>query len=273
MFFIKKIIAVFAFGLWMSTGALAQGLIQYLPEKTEKGLSREQHKYLDFAMSSPFAKSFRLATVDVSQFERSRVNFNFNNNVFGAEKLNRQVPFDPERRSWIGEFPNMAGAVHVVTKGDDLVGMIQIEDLAFLIRPLGEGLHAIVEWDMTAEEGCRTPAGERFEFRGGTDSAKYKHFSHPDLDGKTQREGRNVMTTGECNIRVLVAYTDDVDDAVADILMDIINMVNLANTGYANSATGADNFEMSIELAVAYEVNYAETGDIDDDLDWYYRYG
>ncbi|MBK9018040.1 MAG: T9SS type A sorting domain-containing protein [Saprospiraceae bacterium] len=265
---IKKATILLVLVLWAVAGLFGQKLIEYLPVAAKKGLDKKQSHYYEVAKSWRFATGSRLATVDVRQFLNDTVVFNFNNATFTAVKQQRHTPFDLERKSWVGKFVGIGGEVHVVFKENEMVGFVQFDDFAFLIRPLGKGIHAVLDWDMTMDDGCKTPDTESFEFQGDTDAAKRKQYDLPDLRQKDQSKLQpGQAATGECNVRVLVAYTDDVDAAVPDVLMDIVNMVNLANTGYINSSTGADAFEMSMELATAFEVNYAETSDIDDDLD------
>ena len=86
---------------------------------------------------------------------------------------------------------------------------------------------------------------------------------HPDLvqENDLPENASSFMATGECNIRVMVVYTHNADAARADILSDINNLINVANTGYANSGLAMD-----IELAAAYEVFYNEQ-DLDTSLD------
>lgn len=267
-----KLIITITLGLVLLIGGVqAQELINYLPEAAKARMTDSQKHFYEKAMDSPFAKGAVLATINIKMFEENTVVFNYKGVPYTANKMMHRsgVP-SATRISWIGQLDGWNGQAHIVYRKSEnmVVGMIEAEHTTFLIRPLGDGLHAIVDWDMTMEEGCQVPDGRGFEYRGSNPAVKGSDYDHPDIIAANAGSSNGGRATGECNVRVLVAYTDDVDANVADILMDVNNMVNLANTGYENSeAAPGGAISMRVELAVAYEVAYAETGNMDTDLD------
>lgn len=266
---LTTITALFSIALLHST-VEAQKLINYLPEGYESQLTPQQQHYLDKALDSRFARGFKLATIDLSYFEQEVVVFHYNDVPYTAIKEPRRGVPSQTRISWIGRLEGWNGMAHIVyNKADNMVvGMIEAEHVVFLIRPLGDGIHAIVDWDMTAEEGCQVPDGRDYEYQGANPAVQGENFGNSDIMAANESNGDGGRATGECNVRVLVAYSDDVDANVADILMDINNMVNLANTGYMNSESSPGGaISMRIELAMAYEVSYVESGDMQTDLD------
>ena len=249
--------------------SMAQPVINYLPESAWSKMSDKQQHYFDKAMDSHFATEAQLATINTDVFNMNTIVFHYQGIPLTVHRdLRREQSIGISRISWIGNVEGYNGQVHMVynRSGKTVVGMIEAEHLTFLIRPLGEGLHAIVGWDMTQEEGCMVP-DNGFDYRGDNVATPDMTFGNQDVINAQESSGARV--TGECNVRVLCPYTDDVDAAVADILSDINNMVNIANTGYMNSeASPGGSISMRIELAAAYEVAYNETGTtINDDLD------
>lgn len=242
----------------------AQQLLNYLPNTTT--LSSSQKHYLDEATSWPVTGDWYLATVGFDLLGGSTVNFNLPQGlVLPAHRVERNnIASDGTRRAWIGEFPGAAGNAHLVYKSDDLelVAHVQFEDVAFMVRPLGGGLHAVLEIDLSMEEGCMTTDENATGSGIGRDGLEtYVDLSNTDVQ-ESLVETRSMRATGECSVRVLVAYTAATAAAVTDILSDIINMTNTANTGYANS-----NIAYQIELAGAYQIVYTGSGDIEVDRD------
>jgi hypothetical protein len=241
----------------------AQSVINYLPESTMSKMTSTQKHYLDQAMKSRFATDVKLATIEMELLEQNLLVFNYNDIPYTAHKnVRREGVRSLTRISWIGDVEGWNGQVHLVyNKSKKTVsGLIEAESVAFVITPLGDGLHAIIGWDMIQEEGCETP-DNGFDYRGDNPAVKGDDYGNADLINSAEAAG--ARATGECNIRVLIAYTDDVDANRVDILSDIYGMINTANTGYNNSS----GVVFSIELAVAYEVSYVETGNMNTDLD------
>ena len=259
-----QIFTLLLLSISLSVGSVtAQSVINYLPESAMSKMTSSQKHYLDRAMESPFATDFNLATIDIDLFEEDVLVFNYNDVPYTVHKdLRREGVRSLTRLSWIGDVEGWNGQAHLVynRSKETVSGLVEAESVAFVVTPLGDGLHAIIGWDMIQEEGCQTPNSE-FEFRGDEKAVQGDTYGNTDLINSVEATG--ARATGECNIRVLVAYTDDVDANRVDILSDIYGMINTANTGYNNSS----GVTFSIELAMAYEVSYAETGDMGLDLD------
>jgi len=270
--FLKRSKRAFKIKLWAFafccclTYTCGAQLINYLPEQAKSTMTKSQRHYFDVAMSWPYSIQARLATINIEQLKENTIFLNYDKETYVSQKYELPTKFDGVRHSWIGNVFGLNGSVHIVYKRDEVVGLIELENKAFLIRPLGEGLHAIIDWDLSMDDGCMTTSGR--PSTKNSNPVEKQRLDNLMLEDKIElpSKSNSASSTGECNIRVLVAYTDDADQAVTDILMDITNMVNLANTGAINSSGTGSPIDWSIELAVAYEVNYNETGDMDVDL-------
>lgn len=242
-------------------------LIDYFSEQQIGKMTAKQQHYYKEVLANPFVQQTKFARINTEALKESIISFSYYGNQFKAIKDKSRTSFDLIRRSWIGRIEGVNGMAHFVVKGDMVVGHVSIEGEVFSIQPLGEGLHVIADIDMTRKEGCLTEKAAKQKAEKGHDADQ--HFGIPDLINKSsKKQGKQLMSsTGECNIRVLVAYTSAARGVFPDILMEITNLINLANTGFRNSSGTGANIDMSIELAVAYEISYTESGNLGTDRD------
>ena len=215
-------------------------------------LTNEQQRYFDVVLQEPTTVKARVAFFS---------NQNVNNSILklplpdGREILaERQEQFDrAQNRSWIGRCLNTSGEIHLVQNGDMLTGHLEIEGQIITIRPLTGGMHAVIEYDGSQQPPCEARKVDP------------EHENQPGSVPKNLPE--DVMfvpasseatepNTGNCRIRLIVAYTTAVGSALADPNATIINAIDLANTGYANSGVNH-----RVELARSYETTYTEHSD------------
>lgn len=163
--------------------------------------------------------------------------------------------------SWFGsvdEYPR--SSVNIVANGDMVSANFRFGGDLYSIWPLGEGLHA---W--THEDGSR--------FMDHNEDSYKQLPTYDMINGPQERRhdngevekyvpsGREILEEGfrggapDCKIRLLVAFTDDVDAANADPR----GQIQLAIDNYNNSSTNSEvNFD--VEPARIVEVSYAESG-------------
>ncbi len=114
-------------------------------------LSGEQSENLDRLRSDPATATVRLVRI---AFELARTADELNFNVVPEEAASMsKIRIDeraPDDYSWFGGNPATAGDAALVVKGDDMVGTIRCAGRLYRIRPLGDGLHAVVEVDESA---------------------------------------------------------------------------------------------------------------------------
>lgn len=263
-----KNVLLFTIVLSYSSGLFAQRqLVEYMPDQQIQELDRQQLLYLEEIKSWEGVIKFRFARIQFESLLGEALLISHNGRDYLFRKTDRKEHQDPLKKSWIGKQDFLETDVHLAWKNDLMVGLVELGEESLLIRPLGNGLHAIVEWDMTIDEGCQaTP-----EARPDRPNAEVpiRPLNEDQQWREKQVSNRAVVgsSTGECNVRVLVAYTTAAKAALPDILLDINNLINIANTGYINSSNTGANINMSIELAAAFEVAYTESGDLQTDLD------
>lgn len=226
-----------------------------------EALSESQQHFLTMAMQSDLHRSYSLATVNESNFNSDVLTINLPNGLIYEfiKDLSRDASYG-KRNLWIGTGDDGSWKVHFVWHERSVTGHIAIDDIAYVIRDLSEGLVAVIEVDLFADDGCLTSNEvDKEEIR----DERPLNTDHPDLQNTNEKNGipPALFGTGECKVRVLVTYTSSADAAFTDMLSEIINQVAIANTGYINSGTG-----FQIELAACYMNNYTESGSSSTDL-------
>ena len=137
-----------------------------------------------------------------------------------------------------------------VVHGKNVTATISTEKGVYQVRPLGDGMHAIVKIDYAKMPDEHPPSFKEIEKKTPPPPAPR------DVLSDTGAKADAVAT-----FRVLVAYTPAVNAAVADIqgLIDIA--IQETNQGFANSLVNA-----KAVLAHTHQVNYVESGSFDTDL-------
>ena len=239
----------------------AQGV--FAPVESTVMLDEQQQHYLTTAQGWIGTGGYDFVQINMDAFDSDRLLINYQGLQLESFRAKLKGANDLSRKSWIGGFVGANGYVNLVyNKGNDLVtGQVQFEDISFLVVPLGDGLHALIRMDMSADELCATSM-ENGAPSGITKEQMEKHLNKadPDLQQAMSSPPVGSKATGECSIRVLVVYTTATAGAVADILSSILTMVNSSNISYANNQM---SLTYSIELAAAYETSYTAVSNIE----------
>ncbi len=147
---------------------------------------------------------------------------------------------------WKAEDENAHIAAIFVINGDMVTGTIQQGNHVYYIYPLGEGMHFIQSHSEVETEGCGMTVP-------GNGEHIHNHAHEHEIKIQDDEEPES-YAGGECKIRLLVAYTNAVDAAAADILSTIELYIAQYNTANANSEV-----DHELELARAVEVFYTES--------------
>ncbi len=173
-----------------------------------------------------------------------------------------EEPMAGNRSVLVGNLEGMSGSVILAPSAAQglLTGTVFLPDKTYAIHSLTGGLFSISEFHEDDEQAeCTTKDDDHVPFlRKGRISTPIDN----NLDGFQEEEmpvaagfERAAAATGECQIRVLVAYTSTVADVVADPLGLIFNAIAQTNQAYANSGIGH-----RIELARVYETTFNDAG-------------
>ena len=204
-------------------------LFNYVKNPT---LSPRQLHFLQGIAKNPVNISVRLVTINQELFEGAapiRLNFDGLAETGSGEITIRQVEFDRRGtaeysgRGSVDGWP-LAGANFVYDKGF-VHGSITMSDVLYGIAPIGEGLHVLIKKSPSQfqEEGCR-----KIERQTGESPA-------PEKSPFLKTQGEQITAVGDCRIRLLVAFTDDVLAAHANPRGEIQLATDTYNTANQNS--------------------------------------
>ena len=148
--------------------------------------------------------------------------------------------------NWTGHTPDAdyTNAVFVV-KGDQITGNVTVGDRFFIVRPVDDGVHRIVELDRSRFPDELEP-GE------------------PDLDIQDQEGSLAPLPSMHETpvIDVMVVYNDAAEQGSSDINAEIALAVLETNVSYRNSG-----INQRIRLVHSEEVNYTQSGNLQTDRD------
>ncbi|MGB6036157.1 MAG: T9SS type A sorting domain-containing protein [Cryomorphaceae bacterium] len=243
--------------LLFGNGAEAQrSVIQVL--QSPPSLSESQEHYLKVQTDEAAYRKHQIVQIDLEATQEALVTLN----VFGTTHTLQRYHVDQRsftKYSWFGRSTTDRNSSAVlVVNGDMVTGFFTLDMVRYMLYPLGDGLHAFIETDMSA-----FPADE--SERAYEDMLVPQDVEEPKDAGLDPYVGSgtgDAKSSANCSIRYLIAYTDDVDATLADVnsfiqgCVDDHNAVNDLSQGFHR-----------VELARSVRVVYGETGDDIVDLD------
>lgn len=210
-------------------------------------LDQEQQHYLRTITDNPINEQIKFVEINMDALEEERLNFNpFPNEKYEVQKVDRGQN-SHSLTSWCGQiigYEYGGGDVNMVKAGEELVGHFTVDDRIYAITHIGNGLHVLYEVN-----SANAPAEDCYSHNLSTNGVKEKRpvITDPDYVNNLSEE----KSSGDCKIRVLVGFTPAAEAQFTNILAQINNLINLANSAYNY---GDVNF--NIELAYAYRVSY-----------------
>ena len=209
----------------------------------------DQYIHHEFIIINPAA--FKQETLFIPMFEGELM----------AASSNRIVERAKDDISWMGTFADHErSSCNLVLNGTMVSANFRFDGDLYSIWPLGEGLHVL-----THEDGSKFQDHNEAEYKSlpsydMKNGIQERHFDGggkeryiPSFETSDEQFGRG--GAADCKIRLLVAYTDDVDAANADPRGQIQLAIDNYNASSANSGV---NYE--VEPARIVEVGYAESG-------------
>ncbi len=239
-------------------------------------LDAEQSAMLQNLTEHKTTKRIRVVFIDVKDFNSQNLLVNpFPEISIPLTRIDLG-PGGISLKSWSGNHPASYSSGSFVLMGQRVSGHVSGVTGNFEIFPMGnEGVHAVIEHDNSAFEGCGNAAPEPEDPGLKPNKNKERRYkpqrengdeSHP--SGGWHQINSQIESNGaECFVRVLVGYTSRAQDSTQAVFgRTMIEHVSLAvlesNQGYANS-----NVEQRMELAYMYLTDDDETGSACNDLD------
>jgi len=144
------------------------------------------------------------------------------------------------------------GGDFIVTEHNGMItSRIGSNQFSYMIYPLSGDKHLLILLNVNAFPQDETDEGYRHMLQEGQKEKEREHID-PET-GEVVFDGS--PEAGNCKVRCLVAYTDDVGAALADPLGFAESCIQANNTSFTNSSI---NFQ--VELACAFQTSYAESG-------------
>ena len=230
-------------------------LLRYLDNPV---LSDKQEHFLSVIRAQPTTESYRFVDVNltaIQQAERLKIESldEWGDVYISRQNLTRRGISDVSWNGGIDGYP--LGSANIVLDNGFVHANFRFDDGLFAIEPLGEGLHVLVRrrYQRFPPEGCEKPEVEH---------PRTGEPKKPAVPRNSAGVEEKLSMAGECAIRLLVAFTDDVESLHANPRGEI----QLAADNY-NTSNGNSDVYHRVEIARIMMVNYTENGDDGTSLD------
>jgi len=235
-------------------------------------LTAQQQHYLNTIQDYNQYVSHQIVQIQPEALDRNFVDLQLDH-YLTVKMIKQQVNHRAQNDySWFGKIEDRPESSAIIVVHDKMVSAnIRFDGLQYSLWPLDEGLHALTFENPANLEDH----GSDYDDLPVHDMQNAEQESH--FDGEIQhyfpREQERAVNAGgrsnhECAIRLLVAFTDDVDAANADPRGQIQLAVDNFNNANNNSGVGWD-----AELARVVEVSYAEANNFTTDRDRFMNNG
>ena len=247
--FFPIVIPLVSFVLLMvcSINGHSQSLFQYVdkPQMTEK----QQH-FADAWIKYEWVKSYKYITIDNKAFASSVLNVNLpeNNNI--QVEQNELIERAGGILSWKGKFQKPEGNADFVVNSDMITARISTFKYVYLIYPLTNGLHVLLECDNGNMPLDESISGYKQMLDQAAKKASEKETGH--FDPEATKDASKSVLAGDCKVRILVMYNDAAASNMADPIGFVNSCIDITNTAYNNSG-----LSFNVELAVATQETYA----------------
>ena len=254
-------------------------LLSYLASPT---LSEQQNHYLRTIRAFEGVNNLRFCQISTSLNAQSDLVIELPD---GTKKAASRADIEfrgSNEYTWFGRFvqqpePNML-SINLQVNGEMLTGNLWLGNEHYAIFPLGEGIHVIYQQNGGSFPKDESPEGyEHMKANGGnpnhSQAEEEKLHQEEEENSPMERQGSgfqyenedqphdNIYIGGSCKVRLLVAYTDDVNALYADPKSFVQSCIDITNTTFVN--TGVTH---RVELARSVMVTYAESGAAGTDL-------
>jgi len=213
-------------------------------------LSEQQKQKASAWIHQSEVSHYEYATINNQLLTQNNLFFNFKDGHSVQVTKKEVVERQGKMYSWFGKFDNDKGNVNLVVNGDMITGTYHTVGTKIQILPIGNGMHLLLWINNTSFPKDESDEG-------------YKQMLQPKKKNTIIKnpEANSNAFGGDCKVRILVAYTDDVAASFADVAAFVQSCIDVTNIAYNNSLVSFD-----VELARSIEVNYTETGSASTDL-------
>ncbi len=224
-------------------------LFQY---RDQSVLTSQQQHYSNAWTRYEWVRKHYIVSVNTKLFNQPSITLNIKNLPELKSRLSEIEEHSNGSFSWFGDLSGQAGNANFVINRGMVTGRISSTQFIYLLYPLGDGMHVLLECDPSDMPADESPEGYQQMIQQGIETEKRNQESQIRIDPET---GEPVnLAAGSCRVRILVAYTDDADVNLADPVSFCQSCIDATNTAYANSSV-----YFRCEMAVAILETYAES--------------
>ena len=230
----------------------AQQFIRYLDNPF---LTQKQQHHANVLIEDKTTVGFWYIEADASLIKQKSASFTL--------ILPNQVVLNMNQMEYTQSFAAMiSGSGKFDPNGDFIVtehnGMITSRignnQYCYMIYPLSGDKHILIQLNVDAFPHDESDEGYQHMLKEGMKNKEDERRRKDPETGEEVIDG-SPEAAGNCKVRCLVAYTDDVGVALADPIAFAESCIQANNTSFTNSAV---NFQ--VELACAFQTTYAESG-------------
>jgi len=220
-------------------------------EVQNPALNADQQHYFDALLEKMIGGGYRFVHVNAKALAEGQTGLSLNVPQTESITLQQQEFYKKRdgRLYWRGTSPKHHGVAKFILNKNLVTGSIRIHDNYNRLYPLTGGLHLLI------------PEEDIFHHDCGMTNADNPNSSSPqEMQDLDVAKGAENTKASECRVRLLVAYTNGVDNASADI-SSVIDM----DVDDFNDANQNSNVDFEVELARSVEVFYSESGSSQND--------
>jgi hypothetical protein len=161
-----------ALALACSNPALAADLFLPAPQTREAAMAPEQRQMLTTLEKQKTTKSMRLVNINLDSLKEPTVTLGLRAGLtVQAARKNMEKRSETDF-TWYGTLSEVPGAATLVVRDGAITGTVRSDKELFRIRPVGSGLHALIEVDQSKFPPDDPPSFEKLEKRNGLPDTK-----------------------------------------------------------------------------------------------------
>lgn len=223
--------------------ANAEDLFVVLSESQIDKAKDEQKSLIKKLQQRPTTKSLKIIKINTDLLKQPSIDLNLRSDLrvkVDVKKIEKRTDTDFTWYANLSEFP---GNAILVVRGENITGTIRSGQELFRIRPIGSGLHSLIQVDVSKLPEDHPPTFKEIEKRKDSMTQLEKIISEMAFSHDLTKI-----------IEVLVVYTDAADSAAADIEALIQLAIDETNESYQNSGVVP-----RLHLAHTAKVSYSES--------------
>ncbi len=247
---------IFGIGFFTPLLLSAQGLFNYQQHVL---LNEKQQHFANAWIKEITTGAYSIISINNYFFEENKITLLLPDSRTITITKNQIVDRNINMQSWYGGDETLLYSASFVIHNTQVTGLIYADNSIYQIYPIGDGLHLIYKSKPENYPNDESVEGYKSMIQNGIESSMQSQI-HFDQESNQFIEP-NQSVAPDCKVRVLVGYTQQCADNLADVPAFIQSCIDATNLAYANSSV---SFEC--ELARSCLFNYTESNNSDTEV-------